>query len=64
MIKKMNKKAYIIPEMNSRHMVLAGAIADGFPIYSDGGSVEGELTKERKEDDMAESEGWTEKGLW
>ena len=60
----MNKKAYIIPEMNSRHMVLAGAIADGFPIYSDGGSVEGELTKERKEDNMSESEGWTEKGLW
>ena len=60
----MNKKAYIIPEMNSRHMVLAGAIADGFPIYSDGGSVEGELTKERKEDNMSESEGWNEKGLW
>ncbi len=60
----MDKKVYIIPEMNSRHMVLAGAIADGFPIYSDGGSVEGELTKERKEDNMSESEGWNEKGLW
>ena len=64
MIKKMNKKAYIIPQTNFRHMVLAGALAQTFPIYSDGGSVEGELTKERKEDDMAESEGWNEKGLW
>ena len=60
----MNKKAYINPQMNSRHMVLAGALAQGFPIYSDGGSVENELTKERKEDDMAETEGWSEKGLW
>ena len=60
----MNKKAYIIPQTNFRHMVLAGALAQNFPIYSDGGSVEGELTKERKEDDMADSEGWNEKGLW
>ena len=61
----MNKKAYIIPQMNSRHMVLAGAIADGFPIYSEGGSVEGELTKERREEEFSASEeGWDEKGLW
>lgn len=61
----MNKKAYIIPQTNFRHMVLTGALAQNFPIYTDGGSVEGELTKERREEEFAASEeGWDEKGLW
>ena len=64
-IKKMDKKAYIIPRMNSRHMILGGAIAQ-VPAYGDtGASTDGSntLTKERNED-VAEAEGWNENGLW
>jgi len=62
----MDKKVYIIPVMNSRHLILGGAIAQ-IPTYGDtGGSVGGDatLTKERNEEGVADSEGWNEKGLW
>jgi len=63
----MDKKVYIIPVMNSRHLILGGAIAQ-IPTYGDtGGSVggDGALTKERREEEFAASaEGWDEKGLW
>lgn len=59
----MDKKTYIIPRMNSRHLILGGAIAQ-IPVYDNPVSGGGGLTKERNEEDMVGSEGWTEKGLW